>query len=185
MLARQYISYRVWPVTKEWIGIIPAKEKMQDKTRVLMVCLGNICRSPLAEGLLKSKVDQNKVEVDSAGTGGYHIGERPDDRSIKVAQKYGIDISGQRCRRFQTEDFKNFDLIYVMDRANLSDIKGLADSDHEREKVKLLLDEVEPTGRDVPDPYWSGQEGFEKVYRLIDQACDAISKKLNEINRSR
>jgi protein-tyrosine phosphatase len=151
---------------------------MQDKTRILMVCLGNICRSPLAEGILKSKVDYDKVLVDSAGTAGYHIGEKPDERSIDVARKYGIDISGQCCRKFQAGDFKRFDLIYAMDRENLRVILDLAESAEERKKVKLLLDEVSAETKDVPDPYYGGQDGFEQVYHLIEEACDAISKKL-------
>jgi protein-tyrosine phosphatase len=157
--------------------------KMNDKTRVLMVCLGNICRSPLAEGILKSKVDHNKVEVDSAGTGGYHIGEAPDERSVLVAQEHGIEIGNQRCRRFRAADFKSFDLIYAMDRANLRDILALASTGEERKKVKLLLDEVFAGSQEVPDPYFGGPDGFEKVYQLIDKACTAISDKLNSDRR--
>ena len=143
-----------------------------------MVCLGNICRSPLAEGILKSKVDPDKVEVESAGTGGYHIGEKPDKRSINVAGKYGIDISMQRCRKFRRRDLDEFDLIYAMDRTNLQDILVLATNEGQRKKVKLLLEEGTAGGGEVPDPYYGGQDGFERVFQLINGACEAISIKL-------
>lgn len=149
------------------------------KTKVLMVCLGNICRSPLAEGILKSKVDSDKVFVDSAGTAGYHIGNAPDSRSVAVAQKYGLDISSQKCRRFSKMDFTEFDWIYVMDRSNLSNVINLAKTTEEMSKVKLLLDEVNLGIKEVPDPYYGGESGFEDVYQMIDVACEAIAKKLN------
>ncbi|WP_421805578.1 low molecular weight protein-tyrosine-phosphatase [Flagellimonas sp.] len=149
------------------------------KTKVLMVCLGNICRSPLAEGILRSKVDSDKVLVDSAGTAGYHIGNPPDKRSIAVAQKYGLDISHQRCRKFSRLDFLEFDLIYVMDRSNFSDVAQLASNPQEAQKVKLLLSEVDLDLQEVPDPYYGGDDGFENVYQMVDQACEAIAKKLN------
>ncbi len=149
------------------------------KTKVLMVCLGNICRSPLAEGILKSKIDPDKVFVDSAGTAGYHIGNPPDERSITVAKKYGLDISSQKCRRFSKTDFKEFDFIYVMDRNNFSDIANLAQNQQEAEKVKLLLSEANVGISEVPDPYYGGEDGFEDVYQMIDLACEAIAKKLN------
>ena len=149
------------------------------KTKVLMVCLGNICRSPLAEGILRSKVDSDKVLVDSAGTAGYHIGNPPDKRSIAVAQKYGLDISHQRCRKFSRLDFLEFDLIYVMDRSNFSDVAQLASNAQEAQKVKLLLSEVDVDLQEVPDPYYGGADGFENVYQMVDQACEAIAKKLN------
>lgn len=149
------------------------------KTKVLMVCLGNICRSPLAEGILRSKVDSDKVLVDSAGTAGYHIGNPPDKRSIAVARKYGLDISHQRCRKFSRLDFLEFDLIYVMDRSNFSDVAQLASNAQEAQKVKLLLSEVDLDLQEVPDPYYGGYDGFENVYQMVDQACEAIAKKLN------
>lgn len=148
------------------------------KTKVLMVCLGNICRSPLAEGILKSKVDQDTVLVDSAGTAGYHVGNPPDERSVVVAQKHGIDISHQRCRKFSERDFKEFDLIYAMDVSNFSNILHLAQSKEDEKKVKLLLDEVDLGINEVPDPYYGGPGGFEDVYQMINIACDAIVKKL-------
>ena len=148
--------------------------------RVLMVCLGNICRSPLAEGILKSKVNPQEVFVDSAGTGGWHVGQLPDVRSIEVARDYDLDITDQRCRRFTPMDFHKFDLIYVMDRSNRSDVLAMASSDLERAKVRMILDELFPgEGREVPDPYYGGPQGFDKVYKLLDAACDVISTRLN------
>lgn len=144
-----------------------------------MVCLGNICRSPLAEGILKSKTDSQHIFVDSAGTAGYHIGNNPDQRSVAVAKKYGIDISGQRCRKFNYDDFAQFDIIYAMDLSNYYDILALTNDRSEIAKVKLLLEEVALPVREVPDPYYGGTDGFEQVFELINQACDAIAKRLN------
>ena len=149
------------------------------KTKVLMVCLGNICRSPLAEGILKSKVDSSKVFVDSAGTAGYHVGNPPDHRSVAEAQKNGLDIRGQRCRKFSQLDFLEFDHIYVMDKSNLSNVVHLATTQDQINKVKLLLEEIDMDLTEVPDPYYGEQDGFEKVYQMIDLACEAIAKKLN------
>ena len=143
-----------------------------------MVCLGNICRSPLAEGILTSKVDAAKVFVDSAGTAGYHVGNPPDERSIAVAKKYGLDISHQKCRRFSEIDFEAFDYIYAMDANNFSNIIKLANSKDQERKVKLLLDEVDLGLSEVPDPYYGGEDGFEKVFQMVDIACEAIAKKL-------
>lgn len=142
-----------------------------------MVCLGNICRSPLAEGILKSKVDPEKVHIDSAGTGGYHIGNPPDPRSIAVAKKHGINIEDQRCRQFDPADFKKFDVIYAMDQSNYRNIVAQASTMDEMQKVKLLLDEIDDYGKEVPDPYWN-DNGFEEVFEMIDAACEAIAKKL-------
>jgi len=149
------------------------------QTKVLMVCLGNICRSPLAEGILKSKVNPDKVFVDSAGTGGFHIGERPDPRSIAVARLYGLDISHQRCRKFIVEDFDNFDIIYAMDRSNYQNILLLADSAYQVKKVKLLLEEASLDSIEVPDPYYGGELGFENVFKMITTACEIIADRLN------
>ena len=147
--------------------------------KVLMVCLGNICRSPLAEGILKSKVDDAYVFVDSAGTGGWHIGELPDVRSIGIARQNKIDISDQRCRKFIADDFDDFDFIYVMDRSNLSDVLSLAKSETQRNKVKMILSvEDETDFTEVPDPYYGGERGFEEVFSLLDNACEQIAKSL-------
>ncbi|MCK0131816.1 low molecular weight phosphotyrosine protein phosphatase [Flavobacteriaceae bacterium F08102] len=146
-------------------------------TRVLMVCLGNICRSPLAEGILKSKVSSREYYIDSAGTAGYHVGSLPDARSIAVAQKYGIDITNQRCRQFSVADFKRFDVIYVMDNANRRDVLRMAQSEEDRNKVKMILNELFPNENvDVPDPYYD-DDGFEQVFQMLDKACDIIAKK--------
>ena len=141
-----------------------------------MVCLGNICRSPLAEGLLAHKAQRDGLDwtVDSAGTGSWHAGEAPDPRSRAVAKKYGVDISEQRARQFTSDDFKTFDRIYAMDASNYQNILKLARTDADREKVFLILNESQP-GRNaqVPDPYWD-DDGFEQVYQMLDEATDRI-----------
>jgi len=147
---------------------------------VLMVCLGNICRSPLAEGILKHKIDSTQHHVDSAGTAGYHVGNPPDPRSIKVAQENGINISQQRCRKFTVNDFDSFDLIYAMDESNYGNIIGLARNIKDSNKVKLLLSEVNLTNKEVPDPYYDSEDGFEKVFQMIDQACDVIAVRIEK-----
>ena len=149
------------------------------KTRVLMVCLGNICRSPLAEGILKSKVNPNNIYVDSAGTGHWHVGNLPDPRSIEVAKKHQVDITNQRGRQFSQKDFDNFDYIFVMDNSNKENVLSLSQKDSDREKVQLILDELFPNENvDVPDPYYGGGQGFESVYQMLDQACNEIAKRL-------
>lgn len=147
--------------------------------RVLMVCLGNICRSPLAEGILKLKVDSQKYFIDSAGTGSYHLGSPPDNRSIAVARKNNLDISYQRCRQFGVSDFDEFDIIYVMDNSNKRDVLALARDENDKAKVKMILNEIFPNENvDVPDPYLGGDQGFEKVYKLLEEACSIIAQKL-------
>ena len=148
-------------------------------TKVLMVCLGNICRSPLAEGILQSKVDTSRIEVSSAGTGGWHVGELPDPRSIEIAQQHGLDITGQRGKQFSTYDFEIYDHIFVMDTSNYRDVIKLATSVSEKDKVHLILDETFPGEKsDVPDPYHGGDEGFKNVYRMLDDACEKIANRL-------
>lgn len=145
---------------------------------ILMVCLGNICRSPLAEGIMRSKLSEDFV-VDSAGTGGWHAGELPDKRSITTAKTKGIDITNQRARQFKIADFTTFDYIFVMDNSNYKDVIALAPNEEAKSKVKLILNELFPNENvDVPDPYYGGQEGFENVYNMLDQACEEIAKKL-------
>lgn len=142
-----------------------------------MVCLGNICRSPLAEGILQSKVGDD-IKVDSAGTAAYHVGNLPDARSIDVARKNGLDISYQRARKFSKKDFAVYDLIYAMDESNYHNILMLASTEEEERKVKLILNEVYPDeNRSVPDPYYGGKQGFDNVYAMLDEACDVIVKK--------
>jgi len=149
------------------------------KTKVLMVCLGNICRSPLAEGILQAKLPQEDFLVDSAGTGNWHVGELPDQRSIAVARKYGIDLTTQRARQFKKSDFSTFDYIFVMDQSNYNNVIQLAASPEEIQKVRLLLDVIHPGKKtEVPDPYYGGPDGFEHVFKLVDEACERIAKKL-------
>ncbi|MBL7899024.1 MAG: low molecular weight phosphotyrosine protein phosphatase [Crocinitomicaceae bacterium] len=149
--------------------------------KILMVCLGNICRSPIAEGILRHKIRdmKNKIVItDSAGTSDFHIGEAPDARMRKTAQKNGVDISDLRGRQFITSDFDAFDLIYAMDQSNLKNILRLARNENDRKKVKLILDEIYPNeGREVPDPYYGGDEGFQHVFDLLDEATDKIIEK--------
>ncbi|WP_461534490.1 low molecular weight protein-tyrosine-phosphatase [Sinomicrobium sp.] len=146
------------------------------KIRILMVCLGNICRSPLAEGILRSKIDPERVEVDSAGTAGYHIGEAPDRRSVAVARKNNIDISNLRGRQFEVMDFDRFDRIYVMDQSNYDNVIRMARNKDDRKKVMLILNLNNPrSDKEVPDPYYGGAEGFDKVYQMLDEACDIIA----------
>jgi protein-tyrosine phosphatase len=149
--------------------------------KILMVCLGNICRSPLAEGILASKLPKNKFVVDSAGTGSWHIGRQPDQRSIAVAKKHNINISKQKGRQFTKSDFDAFDYIYVMDNTNYQDVIQLSENKTHIEKVQLILDELFPNENvDVPDPYYGVVHGFESVYKMLDETCDAIAKKLIE-----
>lgn len=148
-------------------------------TKILMVCLGNICRSPLAEGILRSKLNADAFMVDSAGTAGYHISELPDHRSIKVAKEHQIDLTTQRARQFKQSDFENFDLIYAMDKSVYNDIRSMAKHDWQKDKVKLILNEVSPNqDLDVPDPYYDSYEAFVNVYNLLDVACDKVAQQL-------
>lgn len=143
-----------------------------------MVCLGNICRSPLAEGILKDKIKKSGLdwEVDSAGTSGWHSGDQPDIRSMEVASKYKIDISDQASRKVRSVDYEIFDLIYAMDTQNYNDLISQA-TEEEKSKIKLILNEIDPNkNKSVPDPYWD-DNGFEKVYAMLDEACEVIVKK--------
>jgi len=149
------------------------------KIKILMVCLGNICRSPLAEGILASKLDSKKFQVDSCGTSNYHIGEKPDTRSIETAKKHGIDITNQRAAQFKVKDFDTYDFIYPMDQSNYENIIKLARNENDKKKVKLILSELELNENlDVPDPYYGGKQGFETVYQMLNNACDRIITKL-------
>ena len=146
-------------------------------TKILMVCLGNICRSPLAQGILehKAKINNTKIIVDSAGTGSWHIGSSPDIRSIETAKNHNIDISNQKARQFSTNDFNEFDKILVMDTSNLTNILRLCSNKKDEKKVQLILKYTNPNSQEsVPDPYYGGEDGFEKVYQLLNEACDKI-----------
>lgn len=142
-----------------------------------MVCLGNICRSPLAEGILQSKLPENFL-VDSAGTLENNAGKSPDHRSVEIANKYNIDISSQRSRRITTDDFKVYDLIYVMDRSNLQNVLALTNDEDSRKKVSLILEDEE-----VPDPYWSELPEFDRVYHMLDKASDKIASELKDLSK--
>jgi protein-tyrosine phosphatase len=149
--------------------------------KILMVCLGNICRSPLAEGILASKLPKDKFLVDSAGTGNWHVGKQPDHRSIATAKKNGLDISSQKGKHFTPQHFEEFDYIYVMDGSNYDDVLFLAKTDEHKKKVSRILDALFPGDNvDVPDPYYGLQNGFDMVYEMLDEATDLLAKKLIE-----
>jgi protein-tyrosine phosphatase len=145
--------------------------------RILMVCLGNICRSPLADGILRNKVSHKQLPwfVDSAGTAAYHIGNPPDLRMIQTAKANGIDISGLRARQFTSQDFEDFDRIYVMDQSNYKNVLAMANSNADRQKVSLLLDHLYPNKQlEVPDPYYGNQSDFDAVFTLVNEATEAL-----------
>jgi protein-tyrosine phosphatase len=147
--------------------------------KILMVCLGNICRSPLAEGILQSKVNNTLFYVDSAGTAAYHVGNLPDKRSINVAKNYGIDITSQKARKFTVKDFDIFDIIYVMDASNYQNVLLVARNNRDIQKVKMILNETHPDKNEsVPDPYYGGSTGFENVYKMLEEACTVIAEKM-------
>src|SRR5690554_1217048 len=139
--------------------------------KILMVCLGNICRSPMAQGILETKAEKAglNITVDSAGTSDYHIDETPDPRAIKTAKKHHINISHYRGRQINSDDFKIFDRIFVMDTSNYENTIMLAKNEEEKNKVELILNLLYPNSNmSVPDPYFGGEDGFEKVYSLLD-----------------
>lgn len=143
--------------------------------KILMVCLGNICRSPLAHGILEKLATDEGLqwEIDSAGTGGWHIGAPPDHRSIAIAKNYGVDISKQCCRQFEIDDFDKYDHILVMDYSNLNDVRAWARNDGDYKKVSLFLkDDI------VPDPYYDDTQ-FDPVYKMVEERCFAIIEEFN------
>lgn len=146
-----------------------------------MVCLGNICRSPIAEGILRHKLKSQgitHVETDSAGTSSFHVGEAPDRRMRATAIQNGVDIEDLRARQFVPADFDRFDLIYAMDQSNYNNIIALAQTEDEKNKVRLILNEIEPeANKAVPDPYYGGDEGFQHVFDLLDEATNVIIEK--------
>jgi protein-tyrosine phosphatase len=148
--------------------------------KILMVCLGNICRSPLAEGILRHKASKAglKWEVKSAGTNGYHVGEPPHKLSQKVASLNGIDICHQRARNFSAADFKQYDKIYAMANDVIEEMKWIAKGKYDASKVDLLLNELYPgKNMDVPDPWYGPEPGYHDVYKMIDEACERIVEK--------
>ncbi|QXU49467.1 low molecular weight phosphotyrosine protein phosphatase [Chryseobacterium sp. D764] len=148
--------------------------------KILMVCLGNICRSPLAEGIMKTKVPGNFV-VDSAGTISMHQGEHPDKRAIKTAANHNIDISKQRSRPITRKDFETFDKIYCMDIDVLQDVVSKTMNEEERQKLSLFLEVLgDHENAEVPDPYWGDMSDFEKVFQLLDRGCDAIKNQISQ-----
>ena len=149
--------------------------------KILMVCLGNICRSPLAEGILASKLPKENFKIDSAGTGHWHVGKKPDERSIATAKKNGIDITNQRGRLFKSNDLDYYDHIFVMDSSNYDDVIKFVKTDAQKQKVQLILNELFPGENvDVPDPYYGLQNGFDTVYEMLDETCDILAKRLIE-----
>jgi low molecular weight protein-tyrosine phosphatase len=153
--------------------------------KILMVCLGNICRSPLAEGILQDKAWKAGLQwsVESAGTNNYHIGEAPHPLSQKVAKLNGIDICKQRKRKFIPEDFNRFDKIYAMSADVIDEMKSIAKKTFDPNKVDLLLNELFPGQNvDVPDPWYGPEQGFHQAYKMIDDACEAIVKKYSSFN---
>ncbi len=151
--------------------------------RILMVCLGNICRSPLAEGVLRHKAQQKGLNwhIESAGTGAWHVGQAPDPRSQKVALLHGIDISKQKAQQFSPYHLETFDKIYAMDSSNYQDIIRHAKNELEKNKVELLMNNSEPgKNKAVPDPYYDDNL-YEVVYQMIDEACEEIVRKGIEV----
>jgi protein-tyrosine phosphatase len=149
--------------------------------RILMVCLGNICRSPMADGHLRKKVNDLNLDVfvDSAGTANYHVGEAPDKRMIATGAKFGTPIDNLRARQFKAKDFDDFDVIYCMDSSNLQNVLSLAKNNDDRNKVRLILNELQPNADlAVPDPYYGTMAEFEAVYDLLDRATDCVIEKI-------
>ena len=155
--------------------------------RILFVCMGNICRSPSAEGVLRSLVIQRGLEqnihIDSAGTGDWHVGNPPDRRARQAALERGVDISGLRARQVQPDDLESFDLVLAMDRSNHNALLTMA-TESNRHKVRLLLDfSTQWPGEEVPDPYYGGEHGFDQVLDLLEEACDSLLNELDNLHR--
>ena len=146
--------------------------------KVLMVCLGNICRSPLAEGIMLKLIKENNINmrVDSAGTSDYHIDEAPDKRTIANAANHNVDLKTLRARQFKASDFDKFDKIYVMDKSNMANVLALATNEEHKTKVDLLLNASNPgMNLEVPDPYFGGEQGFEDVFQMVYKACQNVA----------
>ena len=153
--------------------------------KILFVCLGNICRSPLAEGIMLKLIADNKLPliVDSAGTSHYHIGEKPDERTIANAQKHTVNLQALRARQFKISDFEEFDYIYVMDNSNLKNVLALSSKPEHQQKVHLFLNVLANKNiQEVPDPYYSSTDGFEEVFQLVYKACEKLVD-LHSVNK--
>jgi len=157
--------------------------------KILMVCLGNICRSPMAEGILRHKLKLNRIsaEVDSAGFEPFHEGDPPDRRAIATLRNKAIEISNLRARLFQHTDFDKFDKIFVMDRINHADVMSMARNENDKGKVDFILNKSFPgENREVPDPYYGHNNGFESVFELLDKACDIIVQEVkNDLDKNK
>lgn len=146
--------------------------------KILMVCLGNICRSPLAEGIMLKLIKENNINmrVDSAGTSNFHVDEAPDKRTIANAANHNVDLKPLRARQFKVSDFEKFDKIFVMDKSNLANVLALTTDDTHKAKVDLLLNASHPNqDLEVPDPYFGGEQGFEDVFQMVYKACQHIA----------
>jgi protein-tyrosine phosphatase len=166
-------------------GVVSGQPRDERPTRLLFVCLGNICRSPTAEGVMRTLVDaaglQHSIQLESAGTGAWHVGSAPDRRATEAARARGVELEGQ-ARQVRPEDFEHFDLLLAMDRENLGELRRLAPGDDERAKVRLLR-EFDPASAgsadlDVPDPYYGAPGGFDEVYELVHAACAGLLEAL-------
>ncbi|MBW9060010.1 low molecular weight protein-tyrosine-phosphatase [Agrobacterium pusense] len=154
-------------------------------TAILFVCMGNICRSPLAEGILRNLADSaalHQLTVDSAGTGGWHRGDAPDPRSVAMARRHGIDISLQRARQVTAADFETFDLVFAMDENNLANLLRLSSERH-RHKIHLFMEYAAGRRENVPDPYYGAEDGFLTVYNMLLAGCRSLLEKI-ELDRA-
>lgn len=148
---------------------------------ILMVCMGNICRSPMAEGILRAMAEERglRIRIDSAGTIGNHAGEAPDPRAQACMLGHGIDISGLRARQVRADDLRSFDMILAMDEENLADLRRLSDDPQQLDRVKLMMDHAPANPfREVPDPWYGGAEGFEDVFQMLSEACANLLEEL-------
>lgn len=173
---------RVYRTTRP---ISMADSASEQKIAVLFVCLGNICRSPLADGIFRKRVEEadlaDRFEIDSAGTGNWHVGERPDQRMRRTARRYGISLDHQRARQVGPEDFDEFDHLFAMDRDNLDKIEQAAEEHDATAEIHLFRDfDPDPGDGEVPDPYYRGQDGFEEVYEIVERTCEALLDHLVE-----
>ena len=149
--------------------------------KIMMVCLGNICRSPMADGLMRKKVAEHQLDIviESAGTGGWHVDDSPDERMQKTGEENGVPIAHLRGRQFKTSDFDEFDRIYVMDQSNYANVVQLARNVEDKNKIGLMLNGLHPgSDMEVPDPYFGGNDGFQRVFEMLDDATDVLMKEL-------